>query len=259
MRWLSLLAVFTVTIADAQPRPVQPKLVPIKVGYDAEHLDLDKRILQFKLSRTADTADLVVIGDDGKDLAKVSLDLKGKPAGTWIPINWTQPADGRVMILRLRVASEDGVASNVELIPWSVAVDHEDVNFNTDSAKIEATETAKLDASVTKIAEIVKRSDRFLKMRLYIAGHTDTVGPTPKNRKLSLDRAVSIGKYFRSKGLTIPIAIAGFGEEVLKARTADNVDERINRRADYVLGPVAGTPPFKGSYLKVKVGWSQLP
>ena len=253
-----LLLLLAATAADAQPKPPQPKLIPIKVGYDAQHLDLDKRILEFKVSRPADTADLVVIGDDGKDLAKASVGLKGKAANTWIPISWTQPAGSRVMILRLRVASEDGVASNVELIPWSVAVDHEDVNFTTDSAKIDATETAKLDASLTKIAEIVKRSDRFVKLRLYVAGHTDTVGPSPKNRKLSIDRAIAIGTYFRSKGLEIPIAVAGYGEEVLKAKTADHVDERINRRADYVLGPAAGTPPFKGSYLEVKVGWTQL-
>lgn len=252
MRWL--LVVFLVSTATAQPKPL-----PIKVGYDAEHLDLAKRELQFKLSRTADTASLVVIGEDGKDLAKSSLDLKGKAANTWIPITWTQPADSRVMILRLRIAADDGVASNVELIPWSVTVDHEDVNFASDSAKIDPGETAKLDASLGKITDVVNKSDQFVKLRLYIAGHTDTVGPTPKNRKLSVDRAVAIGKYFRSKGLTIPIAIAGFGEEVPKTKTADNVDERLNRRADYVLGPAAGQPPFQGPYLKVKAGWSPLP
>ncbi|MBA2542892.1 MAG: OmpA family protein [Deltaproteobacteria bacterium] len=258
MRWPLLALLFVVTTADAQPAK-KPAFVPIKVTYDAEHLDLDKRTLQFKVGRPADTADLTVIGEDGKDLSKVSLPITGKPADTWIPITWTQPANTRVMILKLRVASEDGVAQNVELIPWSVAVDHEDVNFASDSAKLEAGETAKLDASLGKIAEIVKRSDRFLKMRLYIAGHTDTVGPNAKNRKLSIDRAVAIGKYFRSKGLAIPVTTAGFGEEVLKVKTADNTDERANRRADYVLGPAAGTPPFKGPYLKVRVGWTPLP
>ena len=65
-----------------------------------------------------------------------------------------------------------------------------------------------------------------MKMRLYVAGHTDTVGPDAKNRKLSLDRARAIAAYFRKKGLTIPIAFAGFGEDVLKVKTADSVDER---------------------------------
>jgi outer membrane protein OmpA-like peptidoglycan-associated protein len=260
VRWpILVLALALGGAVEAQPTK-KPAFVPIKVTYDAEHLDLDKRVLQFKISRAADTASLVVIGDDGKDLAKTSVPLTGKAPGTWIPISWTQPENTRVMILKLRVENaSDGVAQNVELIPWSVAVDHEDVNFSTDSAKIEPGESPKLDASLTKIADLVKKNERFLKLQLYIAGHTDTVGPNAKNRKLSLDRAVAIGKYFRSKGLTIPVAIAGYGEEVLKAKTADNTDERANRRADYVLGPAGGAPPFKGPYNKVSAGWKQLP
>ena len=93
---------------------------------------------------------------------------------------------------------------------------------------------------------------------LVLAGHTDTVGPNAKNRKLSFDRALAIGSYLRKKRLAIPIPVAGFGEEVLKGKTADNTDERANRRADYVLGPAAGSPPFKGPYLKVKADWKQL-
>ena len=231
---------------------------PIKVTYDAEHLDLDKRELQFKLSRPADKAELVVIGDDGKELGKGSATLTGEPADKWLPITWTQPANTRVMIMKLRVSASDVVASNVELIPWSVAIDHEDVNFATDSAVIEASETKKLDASLAKIADVIKRSERFMKMKLYVAGHTDTVGDTAKNRKLSFDRAVAIGTYFKKKGVKIPIVVAGFGEDVLEVKTANNTDEARNRRADYVLGPAAGAPPFKGPYLKARADWKQL-
>jgi outer membrane protein OmpA-like peptidoglycan-associated protein len=231
---------------------------PIKVSYDADHLDLDKRVLQFKVSRPVESAELVVIGEDGKELGKGSATFKNEPANKWLSITWTQPTGTRVMTMRLRVASNDGVASNVELVPWSVAIDHEDVSFATDSAVIEAGETAKLDASLVKITEVMRRSEKFVKMRLYIAGHTDTVGASAKNRKLSLDRALAIGAYLRKKGLSIPIAVAGFGEDVLKVSTADNTDERKNRRADYVVGPAAGAPPFKGPYLKAKAGWKQL-
>jgi outer membrane protein OmpA-like peptidoglycan-associated protein len=241
------------------PAFAQPKPAPIKVTYDAEHLDLDKRTLQFKLSRKADTAAITAIGEDGKDLGKGSITVDKASPGSWIPITWTQPADARVMMLKLRVEASDGVATNVELIPWSVAVDHEDVRFATDSAVIEPGETAKLDASLGKITDVIKKSSKFLPMRLYIAGHTDTVGPSAKNRKLSLDRALSIAKYFKSKGVTIPIAFAGYGEDVLKVKTADNVDERANRRADYVIGPASGAPPFKGPYLKAQAGWKNLP
>jgi len=230
---------------------------PLKVTYDADHLDLDKRTLQFKLSRQAASAEITAIGDDGSELGKGSTTFKSDSAD-WLSITWTQPASTNVMILKLRVVASDGAATNVELIPWSVNVDHQDVNFDTDSAKIKSTETAKLDASYAKIAEVIKRSQKFMQMRLYIAGHTDTVGPNAKNRKLSLDRAVAIGAYLKKKGIKIPISIAGFGEEVLKVKTADNTDEGANRRADYVIGPAAGSPPFKGPYLKVKADWKQL-
>jgi outer membrane protein OmpA-like peptidoglycan-associated protein len=123
---------------------------------------------------------------------------------------------------------------------------------------IEASESVKLDASVAKINDIVKRMSRFMKMKLYVAGHTDTVGSDAKNRKLSNARALAIATYFRKKGVSIPIAVAGFGENVLKVQTPQETDERANRRADYVIGPLAGAPPFKGPYLKVRADWKVL-
>ncbi len=231
---------------------------PIKVTYDIEHLDLDKRVLQFKLSRPAGSAALVAIGEDGKELGTGAATYKNEPADTWLSVSWTQPANTRVMMLKLRAVSADGLATNLELIPWSVSIDHEDINFGVDSAVIEPSEGAKLDASLAKIAEVVKRTERFMKLRLYVAGHTDTVGPGAKNRKLSLDRARAIASDLQKKGVTLPIAFAGFGEEVLKVKTPDSTDERGNRRADYVIGPAAGAPPFKGAYLKARATWQQL-
>ncbi len=230
---------------------------PIHVTYDSAHLDLDKHVLQFKPSRAVTEATLTAIGEDGSELGTGSASYTD-PKQDWLAISWTQPASTKVMMLKLRVAAADGAATNVELVPWSVAVDHEDVNFSTDSAVIEPDEAKKLDASLAKITEVVTRAQKFMKVQLYIAGHTDTVGPSAKNRKLSLDRAVAIGKYFKCKGLAVPIAVAGVGADVLKAKTADNTDERANRRADYVIGPASGTPPFGGAYLKAKASWKAL-
>jgi outer membrane protein OmpA-like peptidoglycan-associated protein len=252
--WI-LVVGFASGSAGAEParRPA-----PLKVTYDASHLDLEGRVLEFKLSRPATRADLVVIGEDGDEIGTGSATYRDQPAAAWLQVRWKQPADARVMILRLRVVADDGRATNLELIPWSVAIDHEDVNFKTDSAVIEPGEEAKLDASLAKIAEVVKRSKRFVKMTLYVAGHTDTVGTSAKNRTLSLERARTIAKYFRRKGLAIPIAFAGFGEDVLKVKTAQETDAPANRRADYVIGPT-GAPPFKGPYLKARAQWSRLP
>ncbi len=231
---------------------------PMKVTYDIEHLDLDKRILEFKLSRPAASAELTVIGEDGKELGTGQMQYRSPSPDDWLSITWTQSRGTRVMIMRLRVVAADGVATNVELVPWSIAIEHDDVKFATDSAVIEPGERTKLDATLPKIADIVKRADPFMKVKLFVAGHTDTVGPTDKNRKLSLDRARAIAAYLRKQGVKIPIAYAGFGEDVLKVKTADATDQPANRRVDYVIGPAAAPPPFKGPYLAARATWMQI-
>jgi outer membrane protein OmpA-like peptidoglycan-associated protein len=252
MRWIVVSLLWT-SVALAQMR------APFHVTYDADHLDLDGHVLQFKMSRPAGSAELIALGEDGKEIGSGAATYHGERPDTWLSVSWTQPEGARVLLLKLRVVAVDRLVTNVELTPWSVAVDHEDVNFATNSAVIEPGEEAKLDASLAKIGEIVKRSDKFVKMQLYVAGHTDTVGPSAKNRTLSLDRARAIAAYFRRKGLALPIAFAGFGEDVLKVKTPDETDERLNRRADYVIAPRGAPPPFKGPYLKARVAWKQLP
>ena len=248
MRSLLVLVVMAATAAAAP--------APIHVAYDTAHLDLDKHVLQFKPSRAITEASLVAIGEDCSELGKGDATYKGETG--WLAITWTQPEHTRVMMLKLRVAASDGVATNVELVPWSVEVAHEDINFATDSAVIDASEQAKLDTSVGKIQDVIGKAGKFMKLRLYVAGHTDTVGPSAKNRKLSLARATAIGKYFKAHGIAVPSVVAGFGEDVPKAKTPDNTDSAVNRRADYVIGPAAGQPPFGGAYLKAKAAWKPL-
>jgi outer membrane protein OmpA-like peptidoglycan-associated protein len=254
MRRLAALVVLLVSGAA----PAQPVRAPFKVSYDAEHLDLDGHVLQFRMSRPAGTAELIALGEDGKPLGNGTATYHREPPETWLSIAWTQPAGARVLKLTLRAVSADGLVTNVELIPWSVVVDHDDVVFATNSFAIDPPEHAKLDASLAKITEVVTRSERFVKMQLYVAGHTDTVGSSAQNRKLSLDRARAIASYFRHRGLALPIAFAGFGEDVPKRKTPDETDEAANRRADYVIAPVGAPPPFKGPYLKAHADWKLL-
>lgn len=255
---MTIMRIAVVVLLVAGAASAQPVRAPFHVGYDAEHLDLDGHVLQFKPSRPAGSAELIAIGEDGKQLGTGSAAYRSEPPNTWLSVSWTQPAGARVLKLALRVVATDGQVTNLELTPWSVTIDHEDVSFATNSAAIEPGEEAKLDASLAKIAEVVKRSEKLVKMRLYVAGHTDTVGTSTKNRTLSLDRARAIATYFRRKGLALPIAFAGFGEQVLKVTTPDEIDERRNRRADYVIAPVGAPPPFGGPYVKARVAWKQL-
>ena len=250
----SFLGVVIIAVSLAAPAIAGP--APIHVAYDSAHLDLDKHVLKFKPSRAITEASLVAIGDDGSELGKGAATYKGQTG--WLSISWTQPEHTRVMMLKLRVAASDGMATNVELVPWSVEVEHEDINFASDSAVIAPSERSKLDASVAKIEDVIAKAGKFLKVRLYVAGHTDTVGPSAKNRKLSLARATTIGRYFKTHDITVPIVVTGFDEEVPEVKTPDNTDQRANRRADYVIGPAAGQPPFGGAYLKAKATWSPL-
>ena len=238
----------------ARPQPPRRSTSPTT----PTHLDLDKHVLQFKPSRAIAEAALVAIGEDGSELGKGAATYKDASTG-WLAITWTQPANTRVMMLKLRVAAADGVATNVELVPWSVEVAHEDVNFATDSAVIEPSESAKLDASLAKIKDVDREGrevheDAALRRRPHRHRRADGEEPQALARARDRDRRSTSG----SKGSTIPIAFAGFGEDVLKVKTADNTDERANRRADYVLGPAAGPPPFGGAYLKAKATWKQL-
>ena len=105
--------------SSSSPPPAAAAPAPIKVAYDAAHLDLDKHVLQFKLSRAIAEATLTAIGEDGSELGKGAATYKA-PRPAWLAITWTQPAHTRVMMLKLRVAASDGIATNVELVPWSV-------------------------------------------------------------------------------------------------------------------------------------------
>jgi outer membrane protein OmpA-like peptidoglycan-associated protein len=89
------------------------------------------------------------------------------------------------------------------------------------------------------------RAKQLGTITLYVVAHTDTVGTAEYNLDLSMRRAQSLARWFRSHGVSIPIAYTGVGEGALAVKTADEVDEPRNRRADYMLGVEA--PRFKSS------------
>jgi len=222
----------------------------LKIGYDRAHLDLERGRLQFTVSRPAATAQLVVVTDDGEAQAGVVRALAGEKPGAWIAIDW-KPTSKPVLRLELTVKTADGDAVIARLVPWSVAIPHEEVVFASGESAIQPTEEKKLDASYQKIVDAVDKARKHepgLEVKVYVAGHTDTVGGADDNRKLSQARARAIAKWFHDRGLPLPLYFAGFGEDQLKVKTADNVDEARNRRADYVVGveePQSGRGRFQ--------------
>lgn len=225
----------------------------LKVGYDRAHLDLEKGRLQFTLTGAGASAALIVIADDGSEIAKTDKALAGLKPGEWIPIDW-KPSDKPVLRLELTILTPQGDKVIVKLVPWSVAIQHEEVVFPSGESTIGPSEEKKLDASYKKIVEAVDKaraSEPTIDVKVYIAGHTDSVGGSDDNRKLSQARARAIAKWFRDHGLPLPLYFAGFGEDQPRVKTADNVDEARNRRADYVVG-VEEPSTGRGRYAVLK-------
>ena len=170
---------------------------------------------------------------------------------TWKPL----PKSTEVGRVDLKVSDAGGAYKSFALFPWSVYIPHEEVNFATDSASIASTETPKLQASLGKIADALAKHKNLGPIKLYIAGHTDTVGAAPYNLGLSRKRAQSIAGWFRKNGLRIPISYEGFGEFALLVATPDNTDERRNRRVDYILAtedPVLKATEFQAVWKPIK-------
>jgi outer membrane protein OmpA-like peptidoglycan-associated protein len=147
-----------------------------------------------------------------------------------------------------------GVFIGVDFFPWSFEIPHDDVTFDTGKWDIKPEEQRKLDESTAKALEAIRKFGKFADVTLFVAGHTDTQGPTASNRTLSLNRARAIAGYFRKKGVTITIRYDGFGEEALAVGTADEVDEVRNRRVQYII---AIDPP-RMSNSSVTPKWQRL-
>jgi outer membrane protein OmpA-like peptidoglycan-associated protein len=170
---------------------------------------------------------------------------------TWKPL----PKGTEVGRVDLKVTDASGAFKSFALFPWSVYIPHEEVNFATDSASIDRAETPKLQASLSKIADALAKHKDLGPIKLYIAGHTDTVGTATYNLNLSRRRAQSIAGWFRKNGLRIPIAYEGFGEFALLVATPDNKDEPRNRRVDYILSvedPILKATDFQAVWKPIK-------
>lgn len=209
--------------------------LPLKIELDKADVDLERRKIQIKLSRVASHVKLRVLGTGSKVLVEKDQDFAGKPAGTPLVISW--PSLGKAEIVRIELIAydSDGFYSGVAIVPWSVRIPHEQVNFETDSAVIRKSEVPKLEESYTKITDALTRYREIQGVKLFIAGHTDTVGTARYNLNLSRRRAQAIATWFRRRGARLPVFFEGFGESALLVKTADNVDEPRNRRVDYIL------------------------
>jgi outer membrane protein OmpA-like peptidoglycan-associated protein len=227
---------------------------PLQVDIDKSKVDLNEHHLELRASRALLRVTIKVTGDSGAVLADDSLDLGPQPASAPLVVRWAPSSDEPVARIEVFVYDAEGYYRGIAIVPWSVAIPHEEVSFKTDSYQLEESEKPKLEASFSKVKEALARHPE-IRVTLFLAGHTDTVGDAGYNLRLSRQRAQAIAKWFRQRGLKIQIAFEGFGESALLVKTADQVDEPRNRRVDYIVS--VDEPVFKSS--GYRPSWSRLP
>lgn len=213
-------------------------LPPMKIVLVPDRLDLQARRVAITLDRPASKVEVTALGAKGAELATGLLPTAAAP-GTPIEAEWAPPA-GEPIKLRVRAWDAYGFWSELMVSVWSYAIPHEDVVFATNSAVIEETEEPKLVAALAEAKKVYAKYEGEVQVRLYVGGHTDTVGDSAFNAELSGRRALALAKWFDENGFPGPIYWCGFGEGRLAVPTGDGVDEARNRRAEYTL---AGAPP----------------
>jgi hypothetical protein len=207
---------------------------PLRVEVDKAALDLAAGRVALTLSRPAEHCDYDV-ELDGKQDRHGGTAFHGEAAGTHLALELPVSADDVVLIVTLTCYDTYGTSGGVRLAPWKLDVPHEEVNFATGESRIEPSEQGKLERAYEDITTAIRRYGDRIAIRLFIVGHTDTVGDAAANDRLSLDRALAIAQYLRKRGVRVPVAYAGMGERALLVATADEAPEARNRRAQYIL------------------------
>jgi OOP family OmpA-OmpF porin len=103
------------------------------------------------------------------------------------------------------------------------------VQFETGSARLRAESREVLD-------QIVEIMHRYPDYKLRISGHTDSIGSSSTNQKLSQDRAESCYEYLVSKGISPDrMSYAGYGESRPIADNRYKDGREQNRRVEFDL------------------------
>jgi outer membrane protein OmpA-like peptidoglycan-associated protein len=104
--------------------------------------------------------------------------------------------------------------------------------FDSGSARIKPG----FDSTMNKVAQVVSR---YGKTFLTVVGHTDSVGSTQYNQRLSEQRARAVAQYFESRGvISERLAAEGKGETAPRASNATPDGRRLNRRVEVYIEPV---------------------
>jgi outer membrane protein OmpA-like peptidoglycan-associated protein len=208
------------------------------LGFEVRREDVDRvaRTAVLHPSRPLARVAARLVGPEGVDLGPVAVDLTDPSAPV---LRWTTAEE--IVRIDVEAADASNFGAQLELSPWSYIIPHADIEFATGDHAISAAEAPKLEATLVELNKVLARYGSVVRVQLFIAGYTDTVGEHAMNQALSERRARSIAAWFCGRGVDLPISYQGFGERVLAVLTGDEVDEPRNRRAVYVLAADAPT------------------
>lgn len=101
-------------------------------------------------------------------------------------------------------------------------------NFAFDSAKLSSKSMGELDQLSNKV-----RASRVTPSAISIVGHTDSIGATAYNQKLSVQRAQSVANYLSTKGMNKGVMrVSGMGESKPVASNSTKAGRAQNRRVE---------------------------
>ncbi|MFD0863269.1 OmpA family protein [Sungkyunkwania multivorans] len=101
------------------------------------------------------------------------------------------------------------------------------INFNTGKATL-------TDDSLTELAKVVKIMNDFSSYNFKIEGHTDSVGSSALNLRLSEKRAIAVRDYLVSQGIaTTRLTAEGLGEGSPIASNKTRAGRAQNRRVEF--------------------------
>lgn len=216
----------------------------MKFTIDRDSVNTSDGSLTFGSNVAVDKIKVEVYDNEGTKIGDETIAMGGA-SGKQV-LKWK--TRGEVGALKLTAYDEAGFWTSMLLEPWWIEIEHKDIIFEFGKDTWEAKEEQKLVESLKEIQKQIKKIKRIKrigadapKMRLYIAGYTDTVGSPAQNRALSAKRARAISAWFKKKGVGMDIYFQGFGEDALAVKTPDNTPEARNRRAIYILSNA--TPP----------------
>jgi len=227
---------------------------PLTASIPAQSVDLSTRSFDLVTNHPPSHVELEVMADDQSAMGQSTFEVVDAQQGKPVRVTWEQQGEGNLFRVSARAHDEYGYWAEVEIIPWSLSIPHEDVHFDTGSHVLNDDEKPKMDEPWRLIREAVTTYGAWVRCALYVAGYTDTVGDAGSNQQLSDRRALSLARHFQVRGADFPIFYRGYGEKVLAVPTADNANEVRNRRALYVI--TAGPPPHGGD--TPGGGWKRL-